>query len=255
MSLVPNLPRLVFTVTTGRSGTGWLARLLDCFPEVAVGHEPPPRMHKWMRRVLDDPHAGRCFWEEEKLPAIARCRQPVYVETSHLFAKGFFEPLIELGVVPDLILLRRDPRRVAASLYGLNTIPGRTELGRTYYLSPDDPVLLPLPGWEKLHDYQLCYWYCLETEHRRRVYGERARTLGARVVEVALEDLTTPTAVCALGRELELPAPGLIGRWRLHRLLRRPVNTKQRRKQRSLSAAEMAALEAELLERLGETPA
>jgi len=254
MPLVPALPRTIFTVTTGRSGTGWLARLLSCFPEVEALHEPPPRMHKWLRRVLEDPHAGRCFWEEEKLPAIARCRQPVYVETSHLFAKGFFEPLLELGVVPDLILLRRHPRKVAASLFGLNTIPGRTELGRTYYLCPDDPVLLPLPDWQELHDYQICYWYCLETEQRRRRYGEQAKSLGARVVEVDLEDLTTGTAVRRFGAALDLPPPGWLGRWRLHRLLQSPVNTKQRRKQRTLSETEMADLEADLLERLGGAP-
>jgi len=252
MSALPPLPRLIFTLTTGRSGTGYLAQVLDCLPGVTATHEPPPRLHKWMRQVLGDTEAGIRFWRQEKLPAIARCRTPIYAETSHLFGKGFFEPLVELGVVPDLILLQRPARQVAASLYGLNTIPGRTPLGQTYYLGPEDPVFLPLPQWRDLHDYQLCYWYCLETQRRQTHYARRVRELGGRVVEVALDELSGPAGIERLMGELELPRPGPWGRWRLARLWRRKVNTKARRKQRHLPPEEMARLEAELLERLSE---
>jgi hypothetical protein len=239
---------MIFTVTTGRSGTNYLTDILACFPGVHAVHEPYPRMEPWMHKALRDPSVGREFWEEYKLPAIDMYRKPIYAETSHLFCKGFLEPLLELEIIPDIVLLRRAHRKVAASLYSLDTIPGRTELGRLYYLSPDDPVLLPLPGWEKLHDYQLCYWYCLEIEKRRQHYGQRIRALGGRVVEADLENLSYRAEILRLGRELALPAPGLMGRLRLHRLLGRKVNTKTRRKSRSLETGEMAALEAEVLE-------
>lgn len=248
----PSLPRMIFTVTTGRSGTNYLTDILACFPGVHSVHEPYPRMEPWMHKALRDPSVGREFWEEYKLPAIAMYGEPIYAETSHLFCKGFLEPLLELEIIPDIVLLRRPHRKVAASLYSLDTIPGRTELGRLYYLSPEDPVLLPLPGWERLHDYQLCYWYCLEIEKRRQLYGQRIRSLGGRVVDARLEELSRREEILRLGRELELPSPGLAGNLRLRRLLGRKVNTKSRRKSRSLDTREMEALEAEVLELTGE---
>ena len=243
---------MIFTVTTGRSGTNYLTDVLACFSGVHSVHEPYPRMEPWMHEALRDPSVGRHFWEEYKLPAIAMYESPVYAETSHLFCKGFLEPLLELGITPDIVLLRRPHRKVAASLYSLDTIPGRTELGKTYYLSPDDPVLLPLPGWEELHDYQLCYWYCLEIEKRRRHYAQLVHSRGGRVAEVSLEELSSREEILRLGRELELPPLSLTGRLRLRRLLGRKVNTKTRRKSRFLEAGEMEALEAEVLQRTGE---
>jgi len=43
------------------------------------------------------------------------------------------------GVPFDLVILRRDPALVAASLYLLGTVPARTPLGLQFLLSPADP--------------------------------------------------------------------------------------------------------------------
>lgn len=248
MSHHHDLPqRLIFTVTTGRSGTNYLAEILACLPHCAVDHEPAPFFHDWMRRVQREPGLATGFLRDQKLPAIAGCGRPVYIETSHLFCKGFFEPLLELGQVPDLILLSRPHRSVAASLYGLGTIPGRGGRGEGFYLSPADPVLLPLPGWEGLHEYQLCYWYCLEIERRQRQYAEQVRTLGGRAVAVSLDELSTLAGIERLIAELDLPGPGLIGGLRLRWRLGRKVNDKSHKKKRSLPVAEMERLERELL--------
>ncbi len=201
-----------------------------------------------MRQALVDAEAAREFWSGHKLPAIRQCPKPVYAETSHLFGKGFLEPLIELGIVPDLVLLHRDHREVASSLYQLHTIPGRTESGRSYYISPDDPVFLPLPGWQRLHDYQICYWYCLEMEQRRKRYGDKIRSLGGRVADVSLSSLSDAQGVAYLQQALELPALGLMGGIRLKRLLGKRVNTKSHRKGPSLSPERMDQLEEELLD-------
>jgi hypothetical protein len=197
--------RLIFTVTTGRSGTDYLARMLACVPGVVSEHEPRPHFVWAMRKAQGDPGIARKFLVEEKLPAIRRAKGRVYSETSHLVCKGFLEPLAEMGYRPDLILLRRPHREVALSMYRLGTIPGRTEKALKWYLTPDDPGVLPLENWQRLHDYQLCYWYCLEIERRRQEYGRMFSDLGSRVVDISLQELATFGGFMRLRKELALP--------------------------------------------------
>jgi hypothetical protein len=108
--------RLILAVTPGRSGTGYLSQLLDGLPDVFSAHEPEPNFRDAMRPAQSNPTIARAFLLEKKLPTIRSCVAPVYLETSHLACKGFIEPLVENGCVPDLILLKRDPYRVASSL-------------------------------------------------------------------------------------------------------------------------------------------
>lgn len=195
--------RLIFTVTTGRSGTNLLQQMFDLLDDVVAEHEPEPKFSRVLRDVQRRPEAAREWLERVKLPAIAAVAGRVYVETSHLCGKGFLEPLLGCGVVPDLVILRRQARAVARSLFQLGTIPARTETGRNFLLQPDDPGVLPVPGWADLHDYQLCYWYCLEMERRARLYPEMVRARGGRVSEVTFAELLTD-GFPRIVRELDL---------------------------------------------------
>lgn len=199
--------RLIFTVTTGRSGTNYLTNMLSYLPNVTSLHEPEPDYHHVLRSVQHQPELAYEFLIERKLPAIAADKAPIYIETSHLFCKGFFEPLLDLGIVPDLILLSRDKRSVAKSMYQLNQIPARTEIGRNYLVQPDDPQVLPLPNWESLHDYQLCYWYTLEIERRQQVYSAEVKKRGGMVYAITLEDFSTIKGFWSLLWAMKLPFP------------------------------------------------
>ncbi len=182
--------RLVFTVTSGRSGTKYLATMLSLIPSINAFHEPEPDFVYVMRKAISKPELAVKFWIFKKLPAIASLQGNFYCETSHLFCKGFFYPLLDLDILPELIILRREKRKVAKSLFELNTIPGRTPLAISYYLKPDDEgVYLPINNWHKLHDYQLCYWYCLEIEKRMEVYKEEVLKRGGKVYEVEFSSL------------------------------------------------------------------
>jgi len=242
---------VILTVTTGRSGTGYLTELLSALPSVACFHEPVPLFSDVMREAQRDPSVATAFWVERRLPAVRREASKVYIETSHIVCKGFLEPLIELGIVPDLILLSRPHREVAKSLLHLGTIPGRTEKGRRYYLCPEDPGVIPLPGWESLHDYQLCYWYCLEIERRRHHYRMLMSDLGANVVDVSLEELRTFRGVTALLKSLDLPRFNLVFWSRF--LLRggKKVNRKSDRKIKVDDGIDYDQLESEVIRRLG----
>jgi len=165
--------RLIFTVTPGRSGTGYLAAALDTLDNVTAKHEPDPNFRWLMREIQRAPFDRTiAFLQAEKLPAIEAEPGDTYVETSHLFCKGFIEPLAEMGVEFELVILTRPARDVALSLWRRQTIPGRTSNGWRYLLYPGDQVALQLPNWTALSDYQLCYWYALEIEARQQYYRE-----------------------------------------------------------------------------------
>ena len=241
--------RHLFTITTGRSGTEWLARVLGLFSDVRAEHEPKPRFSSCFRAVVAAPQVAREFWEKEKLPRLARVTKPIYAETSHLACKGFLECLPALGVVPELVHLRRDPRAVARSLWSLESIPGRSLRGVRYYLSPWDPNHLPVEPSraERWSDYQLCYWYCLEIDARARHLERVLAPHGTRVHRVELAELQTPAGIAALGEKLALGPLSTLGKLKLAALAARPVNEKKHLKRaETLPEAELDAWEAEV---------
>jgi hypothetical protein len=180
---------ITMCLTTGRSGTGLLAQLLELTEDVSAFHEPAPDFHHVLDQVRCKPELAVEFVRDRKLPVILGCPHPNYVETSHLFGKGFFEAFVALDVPFQLIVLNRDPRLVAKSNWRIGTIPGRTKLGMGFLLDPLQPNVMKLPRWEKLSDYQLCYWYCLEMERRKSFYAAECRKRGGAVAEVGLDDL------------------------------------------------------------------
>ncbi len=197
--------QLVFTVATGRCGTAFLAEILRLVPGVTSCHEPNPEYAEVLRKVQGHPERAREFLIEKKLPVIAQHDAPIYIETSHLFCKGFLEPLIELDIVPAIIWMKRPYRDVAASMYRGGTIPGRTEKGMLFYLGPDDFGTLPLKNWAKLHDYQLCYWYCLEIERRAKKYRTLYRNNGWKWGETSIDNITKREGLRQLLEDLGLP--------------------------------------------------
>lgn len=242
--------RLIFTITTGRSGTEYLSRALACFRDVESRHEPKPTFGSAFRTVCAAPQTAREFWLAHKLPRIAASPRAIYAETSHLTCKGFLESAVELELRPTLVHLVRSEREVATSLWRLGTIPGRTYGGVKYYLSPWDARLaspVDAARAERWHDYQLCFWYCLEIAARARDYAERFTPRGARVHRVELTSIVAAGGVEELGRELDLGPLGAIGRFQLRTLPARRLNEKADRKREfDLGAGELDALEAEV---------
>jgi len=242
--------RLCFTITTGRSGTEYLARALGLFRGVRAEHEPKPTFGSAFRTVQAAPGTAREFWLAHKLPRIAACGEAVYAETSHLVCKGFLESAVELELPLTLIHLVRPPRDVATSLWQLATIPGRTYGGVKYYLAPfDERVLLPLERVraERLDDYQMCFWYCLEIEARALDYARRFADRGVRVVRCELAEIATSVGVERMGRELQLDGLSAIGRIQLATTAGRRFNEKLAQKRPSVfTSARLDELEAEV---------
>jgi len=245
--------RLIFTVTTGRSGTAYLSSIFGYIRNVHSYHEPVPEYRKVLRRIQQEPDLARRFLLDEKLPAIARDLADIYVETSHITCKGFLEPLLDLGLVPDLIIHRRAPRDVSLSMYKMGTIPGRTRKGLMFYLSPEDPNVLRLNDWQSLNDYQLCYWYCLEIERRAVAYKKIFGSQRARIAETTLEGLKTLHGLEKMKRDLDLRFlfPAWLTRMRFLRKTRVKVNESKETKKDMGRLKNIEALESDVFERIG----
>jgi hypothetical protein len=181
--------KLIFTVTAGRSGTMFLQQLLELAPNITSLHEPDPAFHSCLRRIQREPEYARDFLLNLKLPAIANYPTPYYAEVSHVFCKGFLSPLLDMGIIPNLIVLRRSPRLIALSYLSSNTVPERTALGKEYLLSPDDPGVVPLRNWRRMSDYQLLFWYAIEIERRQAAYARLVTGLGGIVHDTTAEEL------------------------------------------------------------------
>ncbi len=120
--------------------------------------------------------------------------------------KGFLPALLNFGITPNLIILRREPRDVAKSMFGYNAIPDRTVDGMLHFLGPSDRDVIPLDHWTMLHDYQLCFWYCIEMERRQRQVARWMEQIGKPVVEVHISELCDPERFYALAETLNISA-------------------------------------------------
>jgi len=194
--------RLIFVVSTGRCGTRFLAGAFSSVPDIAAFHEPDPNFAYELRQSQFFSNAP--FWKDTKLPAIANnIAEDVYIETSHYFGGGFFEPLLEMGIVPDIILLKRPFRDTALSFWRRGSIPSK----KFDLVGPDDHVYLGLDGWKQMTDYQLCYWRCIEVACRQSLYKEYVSKLGGIAVDASLEDITKREGFRELVNTLNLQEP------------------------------------------------
>jgi hypothetical protein len=181
---------LVFTVTSGRSGTKLLTVLLQKSLGMDAEHEPEPRANFELRSTIENPEHGLNWLVNEKLPFIASHHtRGSYAETSHIYCKGFVELILQLGLKTRFIILKRDAKAVARSLFRMSCIPQRTDAGRTVLIGPSDGGVLSLPEWHKYSDYQLCYWYAREIERRQDHYATLFKTLGIPSYDLHMHDL------------------------------------------------------------------
>jgi hypothetical protein len=131
--------RLIFTITSGRSGTTLLTELLRQCLGIDVEHEPTPRLNYVFCAVMAESKAAGWWLQAEKLPHIAATMKgDIYIETSHLYYKGFREPLLALGLRPPFIILTRPATAVARNLFQISCIPERTGAGRLALIGPSD---------------------------------------------------------------------------------------------------------------------
>ncbi|MFP6743391.1 MAG: hypothetical protein VCD33_17500 [Alphaproteobacteria bacterium] len=212
----------VFTMTPGRSGTGYLAALLEGnggpADQVAVHHEflgfddfgreTPEMSHFTGFNCHGNTPAVRRFWEQ-KLGRIAATPGSHYVETSHLLMKAGLVENIDLltdaGTV-HFVVLRRDPAATVRSYRRRGDFVNRINM-RLWCLDPDYPRNIVKADAAMASDKDgICLWYICEVMTRAAHYRQILAG-NDRVVfhDAALETLADAETVNALLDGLHLP--------------------------------------------------
>lgn len=171
-----DLERVIFTATTGRSGTLTLARLFATVPSCRAVHEAHPVMNGSLLRDAsygDRENVDRVFRRIKSVNIYrAAVRQRYYFEANHLFIKTFADNAVaEFGQRIAVVHLVRPAIEVANSIYSLLDYPG-TDCGNYWWLDFRAPTnVLALSDilssdTEFSHPFYKALWYWHEIEAR-----------------------------------------------------------------------------------------
>lgn len=208
-----NLEWLIFTATTGRSGTMSLARIFATVDGCRAYHEPYP----WMNgnelinpETNDDPYL-KFLYQTVKSVNIRRYAfgARYYFEANHIFIKNFYRYVIEdfPGKI-KVVHLFRDPVKVANSIYSLGHHPGSFE-GNNWYLDyrgANNKIkiadILDHDG-KYNHVFYRCLWYWYEIEARIKVFREQYPEV--TVVDLRTEDMDDLDKIENMFMRMQLP--------------------------------------------------
>jgi len=172
----------IFVATTGRSGSESLSKIFQAADRAVCFHEPYPLMYADYPNPSHKSEYFRSRFYGSKRINIKRAAagNRYYVETNHQFIKNYADHAIaHFGDKIRVIHMVREPVKVAASFYAIDSIPGTSKTGKHYLLYPEhDDNLIQIADLlyddpEFSHDLYKCLWYWYEIESRIKSYMER----------------------------------------------------------------------------------
>jgi hypothetical protein len=184
------LEKVVFTATTGRSGTKTLASLLSTVQDCIALHEPYPIMCGPVLKAAtygNTAAADKVYWRIKSVNILrAAVGHRYYVEANHCFIKSFIQQAIEdFGERLAVIHLVRPAIEVAMSIFRLQEYPG-TDIGNAWWLDYRAPTnLIQIADLidcdaEFSHPFYKALWYWHEVE--MRISAWRKKMPGLKVV-------------------------------------------------------------------------
>ena len=223
--------RFIFTITTGRSGTNFLAELLALnLGDAQVHHEQlaysdwgvnsPEVSHLTTFNHIGNGSHPREFWRQ-KFARIKALDVRYFAEMSHILAKaGLLENLDQLQGAgkTHLIYLKRDIAKTVISFINRADFLNKGNMW-LWYLDPDYPNIIVSPEpLRRFGQIGSALWYVIEmrvrAEYYRLLLAERA---GVIFHEVDMEEVTriegAAKLLAGLGRDLlpaEIQMPGRV---------------------------------------------
>jgi hypothetical protein len=206
---VPGGCSMVFSINTGRTGSGYLAHVLSLASgELSVHHEQKPNMAGHIlidvrQHGLDATYHSRFM---KKVPALRKAlvdgKGRVYVETSHLFIKSFYDVVMtefyeRRKCDVRIVVLRRRAEDIAFSLKRLDFDGVRHDW---YYLPGDKNAALKEVSMNNTMQRIAGYLYDVEAQ----VDLFRQRYPDVPMLEVYLEQIVTAAGVRRLYAALGL---------------------------------------------------
>jgi hypothetical protein len=204
------LEKLIFTATTGRSGTLTLSKVFSAVPGCASVHEAHPVMNGSVLRAAsygDTALVDRVYHQVKAVNILrAAVGHRYYVEANHLFIKAFAQHAVDdFGERLAVIHLVRPAVEVATSICGLQDHPG-TERGNYWWLDYKAPSnMIPMAKIldsdpEFSHPFYKALWYWHEIEARIAAFHARIPTL--KIVRFETRWLNDLPRICLLLDEL-----------------------------------------------------
>lgn len=194
---------IIFSVTHGRTGTTMLTEVFKLFDDTLSEHEPEPNYANVLPDVKENPRYAIDFLNE-KIRRINSIKETNYVETSNVFGKGFFIPLVRMGFLPNIILLNREFRKVAESLFRRGSYPMRTKMGKHFSSDPSFAGSLPIFQPDSLTDYQICFWGVLDSYWRQLRAAELYDIYNGKYVWASASDFNDFSKTVEIGQYLGL---------------------------------------------------
>ena len=199
--------RAAFVLSTGRTGTKTLARLLDLSPEIDAFHEPHPQLLQERKAARWDVHRNERAYEQiftlsrGAMLFRSHFRNRIYAETSARLT--FFAPVIK-KLLPEsrFFFIHRDPRAVI-----------RSGMRRGWYVDhpADFARVRPVPGeaaWEEWESWSPFEKICLYWDSHNRFSLDFYEDDGAsQVLSIRADDLFTGAAVSDIFAHLDVPSP------------------------------------------------
>jgi hypothetical protein len=177
-------------------------------PGVLALHEPQPWYGDFLNDIRKNPERAAEYVRERKWPALKLLPYAcTYVEASHYICKGYLDAWLEMNLPIDLLIQERDARKVALSWLSLGVgQKGNTPQDYQHILHPADPRarFLPIRDWQKLHPYQITYWYALEIEQRANHYERVFKEQGRRTLRTSTQNIKTEQGLKTLLEWLDI---------------------------------------------------
>jgi tetratricopeptide (TPR) repeat protein len=167
--------RLIFSINPGRSGSNYLAELLGTAEEVISHHEAEPTITGKYIQAINKNNYEQSFserWikvEEIKKSLDNLSPGQVYVDTSHVFIKTFFDVVTEgFKDNVEIIILRRNLVSVLKSFIELGYFSQKNLVWPDWMSSPNakTAAIKCIGKDEELDQYDLCIAYLIDMEAR-----------------------------------------------------------------------------------------
>jgi len=204
-------PRLLFCISSGRSGTNYLADLLDTSEEAVAFHEAEPTMTgKFLQMINEAPYADSVKERSVKVEAIRKVLdempegKSVYCEANHMFIKTFFDVVMENFDNVEVIVLRRDLPLVLSSFLKLRYFSEGNDIWQDWFSSPNavTAAAKSIGSDEALDRCDLSIAYLMDIEARalrfQRDYPE------TKIHHVRVEELNDYDNVLQLFSDLDI---------------------------------------------------
>ena len=200
--------RLIFTISPGRAGSEYLAKLLNTAVNIHALHEPHPCMNgRILEMAMNMPPAESYGQRRIKLLGINRSlshlgSDTIYAETSHMFIKSFHDVVLDYYENVDVIILRRQLHKVLKSFIELGFFSDINPVADRWMHKPGSAnsaaeLLKPL---DEMDQYEKCIAYLLDIEALARAF--RINHPDIKTHEITLDSITGVEGARQLFRDL-----------------------------------------------------